>query len=148
MVACSVSTFEENKINNEEAKELILEAFEKVYYILVEAELENVDNKEYRILDNKINTKEKIIVFLEDIYTKDTANHIYDTLLIEERAGDIYVPISDYIISGWREIEVVNVSYTSNDIANVLVKFKDTGAEYEVELKYVGEQWFVNQIVI
>lgn len=146
--ACSISTSQENKISTDRAKELILEAFEKVFYILVEAELENVDNVEYRIIDEKINSKQKIISFLEDVYTRETANHIYDTLLIEEREGDIFVPISDYIITGWREIEVAKITYGNNNTASVLVEFKDTGAEYEVKLRYVENQWFVDQIVI
>ncbi|MGF7056451.1 DL-endopeptidase inhibitor IseA family protein [Brassicibacter mesophilus] len=68
-----------------------------------------------KIEDVDINTKQKVMTYLQKIYTKDVAEQIYNMCGYNEINGILYKDISDLVYTKeWNDAVVKDIKYTGN----------------------------------
>lgn len=107
------------------------------------------------ITDEKINSKEKIVNLLTEIYTEKAAKDIYNSLMFKEENGQLLKPNAEYVFTEiWDKITIKKFFYKDNKIIAVFEVPQEVGAEiYEprlIEVEYMlndNKEWKLNTIV-
>lgn len=110
-------------MGNHEALTLIIHANKNFYYLVRGGENpppKMVDDEEL-ILDERINTKEKVIKLLNETYTDKFSELLYAELNYVERNGGMYKPIYDIPeIIIWDKAKIIKITNEGNKAAALL----------------------------
>lgn len=89
--------FQSPKLTEQEAKDLARNSYEAFNYLLEGGEKSTVDEKIFklRILEQNIDSEQKVITLLKKYFTSERARIIYETLGVETVNGMFYKELSD-----------------------------------------------------
>jgi hypothetical protein len=145
--------FQSPKLTEKEAKDLARNSYEAFNYLLEGGEKSTVDEKIFklRILDQNIDSEQKVIALLKKYFTSERARIIYETLGFETVNGMFYKELSDICgIFIWENAIIYDIKFNKNMARAVfLVPFEsETGTRYKetvVEYIYLKDQgWRIN----
>lgn len=135
----------DNPFSLDEATELIHEGGKRYNFVFRTVKSEEKKN-EIKILDESVNTKEKVRHYFAEIYSERAVEAFVN--VFSEREDGLYRSASSYPIEHrWTSGESKNITYEGDDVALVTYSLRVPQKEVMVRLVFENGSWVVDQIL-
>lgn len=140
-------------LSKEQAKQLIYDATQTFRYVVMGGTPHPVISEDFSkqyIVDEKINSKEKVLHLLYQYYSKAIAETIYNNSGFGTDDHGFYMTSSDYVFANsWDEAIIQKIQGTKNKTVVVEVPNHtiNENTEYKIKFIYEDNGWKINTLI-